>query len=70
MLDHATLGLDFFVGATLLNLAIDPTWTVVATTAVTIVVRKLLMYALGLPRREPGIPSGTPATGSRTSTRE
>ncbi len=60
MLDHAALGLDFFVGATLLNLAINPTWTAVATTAVTIVVRKLLTYALG---REPRVPSATPATG-------
>ncbi len=69
MLNHAALGLDFFVGATLLNLAINPTWTAVATTAVTIVVRKLLTFSLDLPRREPGIPSDAPATGSRTSTR-
>ena len=50
MLDHATLGLDFFVGATLLNLAINPTWTAVATTALTIAVRKLLTFSLGLGR--------------------
>ncbi len=57
MLDHATLGLDFFVGATLLNLAINPTWTAVATTSVTIAVRKLLTFSLGLGRRGPGVPS-------------
>ena len=31
--EHAALGLDFFVGATLLNLAINTTWTAVAATA-------------------------------------
>jgi uncharacterized membrane protein len=56
--EHAGLGLDFFVGATLLNLAIDPTWTALATTAITIVVRKLLTFSLSLPRREVG-----PSTG-------
>jgi uncharacterized membrane protein len=56
--EHAALGLDFFVGATLLNLAIDPTWTALATTAITIVVRKLLTFSLSLPRREAG-----PSTG-------
>ena len=49
--EHAALGLDFFVGATLLNLAIDPTWTALATTAITIVVRKLLTFSLSLQRR-------------------
>jgi uncharacterized membrane protein len=48
MLDHATLGLDFFVAATLLNLAINGTWTAVAATAITIIVRKLLTFSLGL----------------------
>jgi len=33
-------------------LALNPTWTAAATT--TIVVRKLLTFSLGLPRREPG----------------
>jgi uncharacterized membrane protein len=48
MLDHAALGLDFFVAATLLNLAINGTWTTVAATALTISVRKLLTFSLGL----------------------
>ncbi len=58
--EHAALGLDLFVGATLLNLAIDPTWTAAATTAIIIVVRKLLTFSLGLPLRqaEPGPPTG------------
>jgi uncharacterized membrane protein len=64
MLDHAALGLDFFVGATLLNLAINPTWAALATTALTIVVRKLLTFSLGLQRREAS--PGTSSTGSRT----
>ena len=50
--EHAALGLDLFVGATLLNLAINPTWTAIATTAITIVVRKLLTISVGLQRRE------------------
>jgi uncharacterized membrane protein len=58
--DHAALGLDFFVGATLLNLAINPTWTAIATTAIVIVVRKLLTFSLNLQRREAGAPSGSP----------
>jgi uncharacterized membrane protein len=48
MLDHAALGLDFFVAATLLNLAINGTWPTVAATALTIAVRKLLTFSLGL----------------------
>jgi uncharacterized membrane protein len=52
--EHAALGLDLFVGATLLNLAINPTWRAVATTAITIVVRKLLTFSVGLQRREGG----------------
>jgi uncharacterized membrane protein len=48
MLDHASLGLDYFVAATLLNLAINGTWTAVAVTALTIAVRKLLTFSLGL----------------------
>ncbi|HEX5848688.1 MAG TPA: DUF1622 domain-containing protein [Rubrobacter sp.] len=57
--EHAALGLDLFIGATLLNLAINPTWTAIATTAITVVVRKLLTYSLNLQRREAG-----PSTGS------
>ena len=60
--EHAALGLDYFVGATLLNLAINPTWTAVATTAIIIVVRKLLTFSVGLQRREAG-PPGEPTTG-------
>jgi len=40
--DHAALGLEFFVGATILNLILNPTWTAVAATAVTIAVRQLI----------------------------
>ena len=60
--EHAALGLDLFVGATLLNLAINPTWTAAATTAITIVVRKLLTFSVGLQRREAG-PAGRSSTG-------
>jgi uncharacterized membrane protein len=56
--DHAALGLDLFVGATLLNLAINSTWTAIATTAIVIVVRKLLTFSVGLQRRETGPPTG------------
>ena len=58
ILEHAALGLDLFVGATLLNLAINPTWTAVATTAITIVVRKLLTFSVGLQRRAADPPTG------------
>ena len=58
--DHAALGLDLFVGATLLNLAINSTWTAIATTAIVIVVRKLLTFSIGLQRRETGPPMGPP----------
>jgi uncharacterized membrane protein len=57
--DHAALGLDFFVGATLLNLVLDPTLAALAMTALTIAVRKLLTFSIGLGRR-----NGSPATGS------
>jgi uncharacterized membrane protein len=56
--EHAALGLDLFVGAALLNLAINPTWTAVATTAIIIVVRKLLTFSLGLQRRDAGSSTG------------
>jgi hypothetical protein len=46
--EHAALGLDFFVGATLLNLASNLTLFTAATTALTIVVRKLVTLSLGL----------------------
>ena len=56
--EHAALGLDLFVGAALLNLAINPTWTAVATTAIIIVVRKLLTLLLGLQRGDAGSSTG------------
>jgi len=43
---HASLGLEFFVGATILNLILNPTWTAVGTTALTILVRKLITSSL------------------------
>src|SRR5215211_2180048 len=46
--EHAALGLDFFVGATLLNLAINLTLMTAAAAALTIVVRKLVTLSLGL----------------------
>ncbi len=57
MLEHAALGLDFFVAATLLNLAINGTLTAVAATALTIAARKLLTFSLGLVGRDP--PTGS-----------
>ena len=50
ILGHASLGLEFFVGATVLNLVLNPTLAAAATTATTIVVRKLLTFSLGLSR--------------------
>ncbi len=44
---HAALGLEFFIGATILNLILNPTWTAVADTSLTIVVRKLITLSLG-----------------------
>ncbi len=43
---HAALGLEFFIGATILNLILNPTWTAVVTTALTMVVRKLITLSL------------------------
>ena len=48
--DHAGLGLDFFVAATILNLILDPMWTAVAVTALTIAVRQLIVFSLSLAR--------------------
>ena len=45
--DNAALGLEYFVGATILNLVINPSWVAVAATAVTIIVRKLITSSLG-----------------------
>jgi len=44
--DHAALGLEFFVAATILKLALDPTWVAVAATAFTIAIRQLLTLSL------------------------
>ena len=49
---HAALGLEFFVGATILNLVLRPTWAAVAATALTIVVRKLITASLARSARE------------------
>src|SRR5919199_1931741 len=40
--DHIALGLEFFIGATILNLILNPTWAAIQTTALTIIVRKLI----------------------------
>ncbi len=50
ILGHASLGLDFFVGATVLNLVLNQTLTAAATTATLISVRKLLTFSLGIAR--------------------
>jgi uncharacterized membrane protein len=44
--DHASLGLEFFVAATILNLILNPTWTAVAVTVATITIRQLLTFTL------------------------
>ena len=40
--EHAALGVEFFVGATILNLILNPTWMAVAVTALTIAIRQLI----------------------------
>lgn len=45
--ENAALGLDYFVGATILNLALNPTWVAIVTMALTIAVRKTLTFSLG-----------------------
>jgi uncharacterized membrane protein len=44
--DHAALGLEFFVAATILNLMLNPTWAAVAATGFTIAIRELLTLSL------------------------
>jgi uncharacterized membrane protein len=44
---HTELALEFFVGATILNLILTPTWLAIQTAAVTIAVRKLITLSLG-----------------------
>ncbi|HEY6673929.1 MAG TPA: DUF1622 domain-containing protein [Rubrobacteraceae bacterium] len=48
--DHAALGFEFFIAATILNLILNPTWTAVAATAFTIAIRQLLTLSLTLAR--------------------
>ena len=43
---HAALGLEFFIGATILNLILNPTWAAIQTTLLTIVVRQLITLSL------------------------
>jgi uncharacterized membrane protein len=50
--DHASLGLEFFVAATILNLILNPTWMAVAATALTIAMRQLITRSLGSVARE------------------
>jgi uncharacterized membrane protein len=52
MLAHAALGLEFFVGATLLNLTLEATWTAVGITSVTILARRLITLSLDLSVRQ------------------
>ena len=54
--EHAALGLEFFIGATILNLILNPTWGAVATTALTLVVRKLVTLSLGRSAADTPIP--------------
>ena len=57
--EHASLGLEFFVAASLLNLVLHPTLVAAAMAGLTIVIRKLLTLSVGLGRRDE-----SPATGS------
>ena len=47
ILDNTALGTEFFVGAGLLNLVLNPTWASVTTAALIIGVRKLITFSLG-----------------------
>jgi uncharacterized membrane protein len=44
--EHGSLGLEFFVAATIFNLVLDPTWVAVAVTASTVAIRQLLILSL------------------------
>ncbi len=63
--EHVALGLEFYIGATILKLILSPTWEAVATTALTIVVRKLVTLSLGRSAEaaDAGIPSRPGAIG-------
>jgi uncharacterized membrane protein len=43
---HAALGLEFFIGAGILNLILNPSWASVTAAILTIVTRKLLTLSL------------------------
>jgi uncharacterized membrane protein len=47
------LGLEFFIGASILNLILYPTWPTVATTALTIAVRTLTTLSLNRLAQQP-----------------
>src|SRR5919202_5173649 len=57
--EHVALGLEFFIGGTILKLILSPTWEAVATTALTMAVRKLVTLSLG--RSAEGDGTGTPS---------
>ena len=44
--EHVSLGLEFFVAATIINLVPDPRWVAVAVTAFTVAIRQLLTLSL------------------------
>jgi uncharacterized membrane protein len=46
MASQVALGLEFFIGATILNLVLNPTWAAAQMTVLTIVVRKLIAMSL------------------------
>ena len=46
MASQVALGLEFFIGATILNLVLNPTWAAAQMTVLTIVVRKLITMSL------------------------
>ena len=50
--DHVSLGLEFFVAATILNLILNPTWMAVVATAIIIAIRQLLALSLRSVARE------------------
>ena len=52
--EHVALGLELFIGVTILNLILNPTWAAVATTTLTIVVRNLVTLSLGFSAGEGG----------------
>ena len=54
MVDNMALGLEFFIGAGLLSLMINPTWTAVQVTTLIIVVRKLVTISFNRLERGSG----------------